>query len=85
MLIKVVIVGLWSAMSNAALEEGSEEIQEVDIAEIKKLKVCSFAISEQSVLYIYAILTSGARASRKADGTRIECEREQAGTRGKTD
>ena len=42
----VVIVGLSSAMSNAALEEGSEEMQEVDIAEIKKLKVCPFEISE---------------------------------------
>ena len=27
--------------SNAALEEGSEDMQEVDLAELKKLKVCS--------------------------------------------
>ena len=36
-------------MSNAGLEEGSEEMQEIDIAEIKKLKVRPHVTAEQSL------------------------------------
>ena len=69
-------------MSNAGIDEASEEIQEIDIAEIKKLKVRVHVIAEQSLACHGDILTSGTRASRQTGGTRIEYKREQARTCG---
>ena len=69
-------------MSNAGLEEVSEEMQEIDIAEIKKLKVRLYVITKQSLPYHGAIHTSGTRTSRQTDGARIEYKREQTRTGG---
>ena len=67
-------------MSNAGLEEGSEEMQEIDVAEIKKLKVHVLSNLEHSLPHGGAVAALGTRTSCKTDRAGFEHEREQART-----